>query len=140
MEQLIAEFVKKAVRTAYMEDSVEKVEDDLTFHRMHAVPVVDAAGTVFGIISEADLLHFHANGKNPKSVRAWELCTYKPVCVAPATPAAEVARMMVTHKIHQVLVADGASLVGIVSTFDLLEHYLQAEARIDKPAGELALA
>lgn len=140
MEQLISEFVGKAVRTAYMEDTVEKVESDLSLHRLHAIPVVDADGAAFGIISEVDLLHFHASKKNPKAMRAWELCTYRPISVPPATPIRDVVRMMVTHKIHQILITEGTALKGIVSCFDLLEHYFEADALAGQPAPAFALA
>ncbi|MDA1116993.1 MAG: CBS domain-containing protein [Proteobacteria bacterium] len=65
----------KTVRTVGTEDTIENVDTMLTSHKLSAVPVVDAKGVVFGIVSSLDLLHFHAAKKNPKAVRAWELCT-----------------------------------------------------------------
>ena len=49
----------------------------------------------FGVISAADLMQFNAQGRGPTSVRAWQLCTYKPISVGPDTPMGEVARLMV---------------------------------------------
>ena len=114
----------RKLRTAWTEDTIAKVEDDLSRLRLHAMPVVDADGKIFGILSAVDLAHFHAAKKNPNAVRAWELCTYKPLSVTPDTPADEVAKMMVARKIHHVLVTDGPKLLGIVSTFDFIKHFL----------------
>jgi signal-transduction protein with cAMP-binding, CBS, and nucleotidyltransferase domain len=125
MDRPISEIMAKTVRTADMEDTVEKVEDDLSRLRLHAMPVVDAKGAVFGILSSVDFLHFHASKKNPKTVRAWELCTYKPVSVAASTPMKDVAKMMISKRIHHVVVTDGKDLKGIVSTLDFLEHNLK---------------
>lgn len=124
MDRPISEIMSRSVRSAFTEDTVEKVEEDLKRLKLHAVPIVDSNGTVFGIISSVDLVSFHASKKNPKSVRAWELCTYKPVSVPPGTPMKDVARLMVTNRIHHVLVTDGPELKGIVSSFNFLEQFL----------------
>ena len=114
----------KTVWTAASEDTVEKVEELLTRRLLSAVPVVDEAGGVFGIISSADILHFHAAKRNPKAVRAWELCTYKPVSVPPDTSIGEVARLMIKHKIHHVPVTENGKLCGIVSALDFVEQFV----------------
>lgn len=128
MDRPVSQIMSRTLRTAFTEDTVEKVEDDLKRLMLHAMPVLDSNGKVFGIISSADLVRFHAAKKNPKTVRAWELCTYKPVCVPPDTPAKDVARLMVRNRIHHVLVVDGSELKGIVSTFNFLEQFLLSDA------------
>ena len=124
MDRPISEIMARSVRSVFTEHTVKKVEDDLKRLKLHAVPVVESNGTVFGIISSADLVSFHASKKNPKSVRAWELCTYKPISVPPNTSMKEVAKLMVAHRIHHVLITDGPELKGIVSTFNFLEQFL----------------
>lgn len=125
MDRPISEIMSRTVRSAFTEDTVEKLEEDLKRLKLHAMPVVDAAGKVFGIVSAADLVRFHAAKGNPRTVRAWELCTYKPVSVAPGTPMKEVAQLMVQKRIHHILVMDGSQLVGVVSSFNFLEQYIQ---------------
>jgi predicted transcriptional regulator len=43
-----------------------------------------------------------------------------PVTVAPETPIAEVARLLVTRHIHRVLVIEGTALRGIISALDMV--------------------
>ena len=117
----------KAVWTVDSEETIEKVEALVNRRKLSAVPVVDAQGAVFGILSLLDLLHFHAAKKNPKAVRAWELCTYKPISVAPETQIAAVAQLMLTNKIHHILVVEGGKLQGIVSALDFVEQYVLRE-------------
>jgi CBS-domain-containing membrane protein len=64
----------KSGQTADTEDTVERVEELLRSHRLSSVPVVDAKGAIFGIISASDLLHFHWMRKTPRQ------------CVGLATP------------------------------------------------------
>ena len=114
----------KNVWTADVQDTVEYVEELLTSRRPSSVPVVDSKGAIFGIISASDLVHFHAARKNPKAVRAWEICTYKPIEVGPTVPVGEVAGLMVKNKIHHVVVSENGSVVGFVSSLDFVEQYV----------------
>jgi CBS domain-containing protein len=122
MNDAVAKIMTKMVRTVLGDDTVEKVENEMTRLKLHAVPVVDAKGAVFGIISSVDVVNFHVAKRNAKAVKAWELCTYKPISVSPQTPMKEVASIMVNKRIHHVLVTEDNTLKGIVSTFDFLEH------------------
>jgi len=123
MEKPISHMMTKSLHTADTEDTVERVEELLDTHHLHSVPVVDSKGVIFGIISAVDLLHFHSMRKNPKALRAWEICTYKPIEVGPDTPVIEVARLMVKHRIHHVVVTQNRSILGLVSAFDFVEQY-----------------
>jgi CBS domain-containing protein len=122
MNEPISHIMTKTVWTAAMEDTAAKVEDLLNRRSLSAVPVVDESGGVFGIISVADIVHLHAAKRNPQAIRAWELCTYRPITVSPETSAGEVARMMIKHKIHHVPVTENGKLCGIVSALDFVER------------------
>lgn len=124
MDKPISYMMRKSVWTADSEATIERVEELLNSHRLSSVPVVDSKGVIFGIISASDLVHFHAARKNPKAVRAWEICTYKPIEVGPNATVGEVARLMVKNKIHHVVVSENRSVVGFVSSLDFVEQYV----------------
>lgn len=124
MDTPISYMMTRSVWAADSEDTVERVEELLNAHRLSAVPVVESKGVIFGIISASDLIHFHAARKNPKAVRAWEICTYKPIEVDPTATVGEVARLMVKNKIHHVVVLENRSVVGFVSSLDFVAHYV----------------
>jgi len=128
MDRPISYMMTKSVCTADSEDTVERVEEILNSHRLSSVPVVDSKGVSFGIISASDLVHFHAARKNAKAVRAWEICTYKPIEVGPTTSVDEVAGLMVKNKIHHVVVTENGSIVGFVSSLDFVEQYVLKRA------------
>jgi signal-transduction protein with cAMP-binding, CBS, and nucleotidyltransferase domain len=124
MDKPISYMMTKNVWTADTEDTVEKVDELLNAHRLSSLPVVDSKGVIFGIISAPDLVHFHSARRNPKAVRAWEICTYKPIEVDPTTPVGEVAGLMVKNKIHHVVVTENGSIKGVVSSLDFVEQYV----------------
>jgi CBS domain-containing protein len=124
MDRPIAEMMTRTVWTALENDPVEKVEELMARHRLSSVPVVDARGEIFGILSSADLLRLREARGNPRATRAWELCTFRPVAASPATPAKEVARLMLKHKIHHVVVTEQGKVVGFVSALDFIERFL----------------
>lgn len=124
MDKPISFMMAKTVWTVDTEDTIESVDSLLSSRNLSAVPIVDKKGDVFGILSSLDLLHFHATKKNPKAVRAWELCTYKPIAVSPETPVSKVAELMIKNKIHHILITEKGSLRGIVSALDFVEQYV----------------
>lgn len=119
-----------------MQDTVQRVEEVLNQHNLSSVPVVDPArGDCFGIISLKDIAHFHAAKRNPNAVLAWEMCTYKPLTASPQTSVEDVARLMVEHRIHHVVVVNNGVLKGLVSSLDVIAAYLRQST---ERAGQIA--
>ncbi|MBI3286101.1 MAG: CBS domain-containing protein [Burkholderiales bacterium] len=126
MDELISAILDKPTRTVGMDDSVETVEAVLRMHQVSAVPVVNGeTGAVVGIISARDLVRFHAAKKDAATLRAWEICSYKPLEVGPDARLSDVARLMVTHGIHHVVVTDQQQVKGIVSSLDFVKRYIR---------------
>ena len=129
MEHPISNLMTREIWTVGSEDTIDRVEHIFALHNLSAAPVVDDAGSLFGVISSYDLLHFTAARRNPRATRAWELCSYKPIAVSPDTPISHVARMMLTNKMHHVLVVEEGQLKGIVSTIDFVKQCVPDLAR-----------
>jgi CBS domain-containing protein len=107
-----------------------------------AVPVVDAAGTLRGIVTEADLIRRLAGEADRPAgwlaglfanqhrdaeryarthgVSAADIMSTEPVAVPPGMPAAEVAHLLEDRNIRRVVVVEEGRLKGIVSRADLL--------------------
>lgn len=67
-------------------------------------------------------------GKPIDPLRVCDLMTPSVVTVAPDATLTDVARTLVEHHIHRVLVTDDATLVGVVSSLDLVR--LLAEEKL----------
>jgi len=120
MNTTISSLMQRQVWSVDMDDTIAQVDALLAEHGLSWAPVLDAGRAVVGVISATDLLQFHAQERDPATVRAWQLCTYKPISVDQATPLGEVARVMVERRIHHVVVTGDAGLVGVVSSVDFV--------------------
>ena len=130
------------VITARPGSTVADIAGLLLKHRISAVPILDDADRVVGIVSEGDLvrriddaaergswwLRFFAGPVSPGEYikrhgrRAEEVMTRDVISVAPETPLGEIARLLERKRIKRVPVLDhGGRLVGIISRANLLQ-------------------
>lgn len=105
---------------------VGKALDLLTAMHVHGAPVVDAAGTLIGIVSQEDILVGGFGTLSQEQAedggRVRDIMTSPAMSVAPDTPIEAVARMMWRFRIHHIPVVEGATVVGIVSALDFCRH------------------
>ena len=86
-----------------------------------------------GIITEADISHLVADGKNPNDVRIYQLMTARPTVVSAATSIRDAARVMTTGRFRHLPVTGGAGLVGIVDITDVCRALLDALEAVQPP-------
>jgi CBS domain-containing protein len=83
-----------------------------------------------GIITEADIVHTVADGKDVNEVRIHDLMTPRPTVIKATTSVRDAAEMMVAgHFRHLPVVNDKSALTGIVDIRDV------CRALLDLPAG-----
>lgn len=121
----------------------------LSREHVSALPVIDIAGHVIGIVSESDLLlkeveelagpggpletslrhrreRAKAAGTTAKQVMTSEVATARP-----EEPVAEAARRMHTRNVHQLPVVDRAGvLAGVITRGDVLKVFLRGNEEI----------
>jgi CBS domain-containing protein len=125
MSGIVSSLMQRRVRTIGMDDTVAEVEGLFVRERLSWAPVTDSdSGQVVGVISATDLLRFHATRRDIAAIKAWQLCTYKPITVAPDTTLEELARLMVALGIHHVVVKDAEEIVGVVSSLDFVRTFI----------------
>ena len=122
MSPPISSMMKTQVRSVTMDNTVHEVEKFMNSHDLSWVPVQEPGGAVVGAISASDLLQFHVRSGDPATTAAWQICTYKPLAVAPGTSVSEVAGLMLRQKAHHVVVMDKEHIVGVVSSLDFVRQ------------------
>jgi CBS domain-containing protein len=131
-------------------------------YRVSACPVINDAGKVVGIVSEADLLYKVADPNPPaglirlrwklseeskvNAVTAEQLMTSPAISIQADAPIAVAARIMQDRRVRRLpVVGPGGDLVGIVSRTDLLavferpDIHIQDEVVRSVIAGEFGL-
>jgi CBS domain-containing protein len=91
------------------------------------LPVVDANGTVIGVVTEFDLLKAMQEGKDRQTVKAEEIMGRPPVCVEEDDSIEAVIAKMTTHNIIRVPVVRGGKLVGVIARADILSRMIEPE-------------
>ncbi|AGL16935.1 CBS domain-containing protein [Actinoplanes sp. N902-109] len=128
--------------------SYRELVDLLVHHRFSAVPVVDEAGRVTGVVSETDLFRKieYAGDEQPRlfeghrrrgarakagATCAADLMSRPPVVVPAGTSIAAAARLLAGERIKRLPVTgEQGRLVGIVTRGDLLKVHLRGDAEI----------
>jgi len=83
-------------------------------------------GQPLGIITEADISHTVADGKNPNDVRIYQLMTAHPTVVNATTSIRDAAKVMTSKGFRHLPVIGDAGLVGIVDITDVCRALLDA--------------
>jgi CBS domain-containing protein len=126
----------------------------LSEHDVSALPVVDEAGNLIGVLSEADLIHRVEIGTEKR--RPWwqeavtgastlaeefakshgkrveEIMTSGAISVPEDTPLSEIATLFERKRIKRVPVVKDGKLVGIVSRSNLIQALASAVGRLDQ--------
>ena len=116
MNVKISDLMAGKVFTVAPNDCVADVRKLMDQHGIHAVPVLDGDEEIFGIVSTADLVKV-VDG----STAVARVATRKVYSIPQYNDISAAARLMRKHRIHHVLVTHEKKLVGILSSFDLLQ-------------------
>jgi CBS domain-containing protein len=135
------------------DDTVEHALEKLVQHRVTGLPVVDAAGTVIGVVADSDLLALHTLGRVnigqekqmfPEVDVTWQAFTAvkrllaksggkkirdvmssNPITVTADTDLDEAARIILVKRIRRLPVVDAdGRLVGVLSRGNLVKAAL----------------
>ena len=146
------EVMTRNVVTASPSAHVGELANLMVKNRISAIPIVVENNHLVGIVTESDLLHRHETHTERKrkwwvellvdpdaksreliksqAVKAEDLMTRLVVTVKEATPLAEVAYILDSHRIRRVAVVRDGALVGIVSRADLVRALAAATQAI----------
>lgn len=91
-----------------------------------ALVVLDACGQV-GVLSERDVMRELADGIDLGSTPVARVMTTAAVTVKASTPIEAAARTMSEEIVRHLIVADGGSMLGVVSARDIIDWYVASE-------------
>ena len=93
-----------------------------------AVTVLDPrTSQPVGIITEADIAHAVADGKDVNSTRIYDLMTTRPTVITTTTSVRDAARLMTRGHFRHLPVIGDAGLAGIIDITDVCRALLETE-------------
>jgi CBS domain-containing protein len=147
MKTSVKEIMTTQVVAVKLDASFKEMAAALRENRVSAFPVIDDAGRVIGVVSEADMLakevlntdqagtivamlHRREQDK-ADGLTARDLMTHPAVTVTPDDSVEQAARLMYTLQVKRLPVIDrSGGLVGIISRTDVLAVYDRPDAGI----------
>src|SRR6266545_77755 len=149
MRRRVQEVMTTTVATVDERTPFKQIVRLLSERRVSALPVLDAAKRVVGVVSEADLLRKEEFPEGPGGGRVFEsrhqrvarakaagdtaaeLMTAPAVTVGADATVAEAAKLLARHGVKRLPVVDEAGrLLGIASRADLLKVFLRSDEDI----------
>jgi CBS domain-containing protein len=147
MAVTVGDVMTTSVVALHEDADFKEIVTALRRYRVSACPVIDAAGQVIGLVSEADLLCKATDPEYPaglvrldwrvhqenkaNALRAGQLMTSPAVVVHPWASVQQAAREMEQRQIKRLPVVDQQGrLVGIVTRSDVLSVYERPDADI----------
>jgi CBS domain-containing protein len=151
------------VITVKPDSNVQDVAALLLANRISAVPVIDDAGKLVGMVSEGDLLR--RSEANTGHERAWwlrllmgrenlaaeylrehsrkvaDVMTRGIISAEPDTPVADIATLLERHRIKRVPIIRNGNVVGIVSRANLIQALATFREKLtsSQPVADVAL-
>ncbi|GHF79709.1 CBS domain-containing protein [Thalassotalea marina] len=132
MNQPISDIMQKNVIVAHIEDTIQEIEQFLAQNHLSFLPIIDDQGKCFGVISDYDLLKFHKDMGNSQVEHAWEICSHAIIEVTANTPIFSAAELLVSKKIHHLVITEQDKVEGVVSATDLLRYFMDIKPLTNK--------
>jgi len=124
----VADVMQPPVRTVEQNDHVAAAAYLMKRANATALIVTDAqTGEPTGIITDADISHAVADGKNPNDVRIYQAMTARPTVVNTTTSIRDAAKVMASRRFRHLPVIGDPGLVGIVDITDVCRVLLEAD-------------
>jgi CBS domain-containing protein len=154
VKQTVGDVMTRAVVVVRDSTPFKEIVRRMDDHRVSAVPVVDGAGRLVGVVSEADLLlkedprlegdagfferrQRRAERDKHAGLVAAELMSSPPITVTADATLADAARLLHRHAVKRLpVVGPDGQVVGIVSRADLLRVFLRDDADIAREISE----
>lgn len=129
----ISMIMTENVITLKKTDSLEAAEQLFKKHKIRHIPVVNDK-VIMGMLSYTDLLRLSfadiTNDDNPVDVMVYNMFTIDQVMkrnivtVSSSNSIKEVAEILASKEFHALPVVDNNSLIGIVTTTDMIKYLL----------------
>ena len=126
----VAEIMEPALTTARRTDHIAAAAYLMKHAGTTALVILDAAtDQPIGIVTDTDVAHVVADGKNVNEVRISDVMTPDPTVVGTATSLREAAEFMMDGHFRHLPVVDNSRLAGIVDISTICRALLDRSER-----------
>ena len=119
----VLEIMKTHVVKTTCEATLAQAADLLDLYQTTGLPVVDANGSVQGMLTEADIVRAtRTSGVGAGSQQVQDWMTTPAVCIGENETVADAARMLLARGLKRLpVITETGKLVGVLNRIDLLQ-------------------
>lgn len=117
------DIMTRHVYTTSPDESVRRAAGVLSERHISGMPVVNGAGEIIGMLTEADIIS--KEGERVEDIMSREI-----IAVSEETPVDEIARLLSQRKIKRVPVLTNGRLAGLVSRADIVAAVAEGHVMI----------
>jgi acetoin utilization protein AcuB len=121
---IVGDRMTKNPVTVSPRDTLAVAQEKMRAGEFRQIPVVDH-GRLVGILTDRDIRKY---GRHNIVASVQSAMTEGAITATPATPLEEVAQILLRHKIGALPVVEKEELVGIISTTDILQAFVDLVA------------
>lgn len=127
MNDSISTIMTTSVISITSDQTLDVAKDILFSKRIHHLPVTKGTKLV-GIITSFDLVKINDSSDNFKNIKIKDVMTTKLAVLTPENKIGTAAEVFLENRFHGIpIVNEKQSLVGIVTTHDVLMHLFDKE-------------
>ncbi|MBN7821613.1 cyclic nucleotide-binding/CBS domain-containing protein [Bowmanella yangjiangensis] len=108
------------IRYVKASDSLETARQQMLNAKISSLLVVDTSAAPVGLITSRDLLKVNGSG----NIAVEQLTTQPLVTISEDAEIRQACRLMLDHQLHHLAVVGDDEVVGILSSLDIVAHYL----------------
>jgi CBS domain-containing protein len=117
----VRDIMTTTVQTMHRDTVISEVEGIFVTHKISGAPLVDDLGKLVGFVSTTDITRFDSTGDDPFYARVHEIASPKVITVEPGASIEDAAQKMLDEHVHHIVVMEGGTMVGLLSTFDFVK-------------------
>lgn len=127
MNEKVSTIMSTELQTAGPEDPLSNVIDVFKKHKIHHLPIVED-GKLKGLITTSDLMWANKSFDEYKNVKIGDVMTTKLATLEPDAKVGTAAQIFLKNWFHALpIVDDQGTLLGIITTFDVLRYNFEKE-------------
>lgn len=122
----VADLMQPEVKTIDPDATIADVLVSLADAHISALPVVDHAGRMLGVVSNSDVIAMEAEAEERghtaliRGTAVRDIMTPRTLTISPEADVREAARQMLYAEVHRLFVASNGELLGVISTTDIV--------------------
>lgn len=139
--RLVGDIMSTEITSCHPRTPMRRVAQRMRNADVSALPVMDDAGHLVGIISQTDLVTLRAYREEWEEMSAEHVMVRNVLTTSPDTNVKEASDVMISNKVHRLIVVENDSddkprVVGVLSMTDVVEEMAEEDIPdvIEKPA------